>query len=114
MTGIAPINASATEPALAWLDDPDPVQLAAATPQNPLLAQARPTSAPARSWADIVGGAILGGAPDAIVYSNAALLAPANAKSFVLANPFNNSYTHFISHPRDTVAHSGPRRWPSA
>jgi hypothetical protein len=74
------------------------------TLDNPpaLLAQARPPSR-GQSWTDILGSVGSAALPDAIVYSNAALLAPANAKSFVLVNPLAGGYTHFISHPQNTV-----------
>lgn len=65
-----------------------------------LLASARAgTRQPAPSWADFLVGLVGTTAPDAIVYSNSALQAPANAKSAVLVNVLAGSYTHFISHP---------------
>jgi hypothetical protein len=65
-----------------------------------LLAKAKPGARQGPSWTDILGNVASVATPDAIVYSNAALLAPPNAKSFVLANPLTGGYTHFISHPQ--------------
>jgi len=55
------------------------------------------------NWTDILGSVISGGMPDAIVYSNAALMAPDNAKSALVADPLAGAYTHFIVHPRNRV-----------
>lgn len=76
----------------------------------PLLAQANTGARPGPSWTDILGNVVSAGTPDAIVYTNAALLAPANAKGFVLANPLAGglgSYTHYISHPQNTITVGG-------
>jgi hypothetical protein len=72
-----------------------------------LLAQANPGVRPGTSWTDILGKVGSGVTPDAIVYTNAALLAPANAKSFVLANPLTGGYTQFITHPQNTIKVGG-------
>jgi hypothetical protein len=63
---------------------------------------------------DGLGRAASAGAPDALVYSNSALLAPPNAKSFVLLNPWTAAtdpgkatVTQFISHPQNKVMVGG-------
>jgi hypothetical protein len=43
--------------------------------------------------------ALSAAAPDGLVYSNAALLAPADTKTFVIVNPATRSFTHFVSRP---------------
>jgi hypothetical protein len=52
--------------------------------------------------------------PDALVYSNGALLTPPNDKTFFLANPSSGnlgSYTKFVSHPRSVVGNALGQRW---
>jgi hypothetical protein len=97
-TAISPYDPLAELPAFAPLQF-DPIET---QPSATLLAQAN-TGNRGQSWTDILGSVGSAALPDAIVYSNAALLAPANAKSFALLNPLTGGYTHFISHPQNTV-----------
>ena len=108
MTVLSPVENYGPPVEPMWLVPPglQPLPATAANPPT-LLAQANPGGQPGPSWTDILGNVASAGAPDAIVYSNAALLAPANAKSFVLANPLTGGYTQFISHPQNTVTVGG-------
>jgi hypothetical protein len=69
------------------------------------LARATPVSS--ESFWETLGRAASVAAPDALIYTNAPLLAPANAKSFALINPLTRSLTQFISHPQDKVTVGG-------
>jgi hypothetical protein len=104
----------AREPLAAGDTAPNPVRsgsLGATT-----VASANTGAAPSggNAFWDGLGRAASAGAPDALVYSNSVLLAPANAKSFVLLNPWTAatnpgkaSVTQFISHPQNKVMVGG-------